>query len=138
MEHIETPLHPLLPDQVNLFGDTRLERRASSATTFSARLLVSIRFTGIAIGNLRVWCDLDLARLKSEERAQALAILTEAANILAGLSLSELADRLDGSVMLTPPKLEERSCEISTLGTDYRLHLLDGYCGCRIEIVTKE
>ena len=138
MDHVETVLTPLFPNQVNLFGSTRLERMAPTGKAFAARFLVYIRFAGVAHGELRVWCDLDLSRLKNEEKAQAQGILTEAANILAGLSLSELADRLDGHVMLAPPKLEEKQGSAPLNGTEYRLHLLDGFCNCRIEIVTKE
>lgn len=138
MDHVETALSPMLPNQLNLFGSTRLERDNSPRKELSARFLVRIRFTGVAHGELGVWCDLDLNRLKLVERAQALGILTEAANIFAGLSLSELADRLNGSVMLAPPKLEDWRGVAPTNGTDYRLHLLDGFCNCRIEIMTKE
>jgi hypothetical protein len=138
MDNVETVLTPLFPNQVNLFGSTRLEQMAPTGKAFAARFLVRIRFTGAAHGELRVWCDLDLYRLKNEEKAQAQGILTEAANIFAGLSLSELADRLNGHVMLAPPKLEEKQGSVPLSGTDYRLHLLDGFCNCRIEIVTKE
>ncbi len=138
MEHVDTALPPLFPNQVNLFGSTRLERMPPLGKMFSAQFLVRISFTGVAHGELRIWCDLDLTRLKNEEKAQAQGILTEAANILAGLSLSDLADRLNGHVMLAPPKLEEKQGSAPLTGIEYRLHLLDGFCNCRIEIVTKE
>lgn len=138
LENTESVLPTLFPLQVNLFGSTRLERMAPLGKDFASKFVVRVRFTGVAQGELRVWCDLDLSRLKSEDKAHAQGILTEASNILAGMSLSELADRLDGHVMLAPPLLEENQGSAPLDGAEYRLHLLDGFCHCRIEIVSKE
>lgn len=138
MEFLNEVLPPLFPFQVNLFGSTRLERIKPLEQAFFSRFIVRVRFTGVAQGELRVWCDLDLTRLKSEEKAQARGILTEATNILAGVSLSELADRLDGHVMLAPPILEETTGKTPRDGAEYRLHLFEGFCNCRVEVVTKD
>ncbi len=138
METFNDSLPSSFPQQVNLFGSTRLEKAPTQLQHFAPRFVVRVRFTGVNHGELRVWCDLDVARLKSEERAQSRGILTETANILAGVSLSDLADRLNGHVMLAPPILEESLGKSALGGTDYRLHLFEGFCNCRVEVVTKD
>ena len=131
-------LSPHLPMKVALFGDTRLEKLPASAGRFIPRLRVSLPFVGLAQGEVRLWCDLDIPRLKVHERAVAQGILMEAANILAGMALSELADQISGHLMLAPPRLSEVRPGERIEGIAYRLHLLDGHCDCRVELTHKE
>ena len=128
--------HFSMPSTLPVFGNTRLERSPASRPELTANFLVRVPFVGVAQGELRIWCDLDLNRIRSHEQAFARGVLLETANILAGVSLSDLADRMDGRIMLAPPILVERKCQAPNEGTDYHLHLLEGHCNCRVELVS--
>lgn len=123
-----------LPVKVALFGETRLER-TNHVESFVPRLLVTLPFIGDHVGEFRLWSNLDIKRLKIEDRAHAKGILTEAANILSGVTLSDYADSLDLKLMLAPPKFLEINNPSYIQGNDYRLFLADGFCDCRVEIV---
>ncbi len=122
------------PFKIPLFGETRIEK-SDRIESFTPRMLVKLPFTGDHIGEFRLWCNIDIKRVKTEDQAHAKGILTEAANILAGVALSDYADALDLKLMLAPPKLIEMNEKISANGTDYRLFLTDGFCDCRVEVV---
>lgn len=123
-----------LPIKVALFGETRLEK-TNFVESFVPSLLVTLPFTGDHVGHFRLWSNLDINRLRIEDRAHAKGILTEAANILSGVTLSDYADFLDLKLMLAPPKLIEVLNPSCVQGQDYRLFIADGFCDCRVEVV---
>lgn len=123
-----------LPSVVPIFGTTQLERQDSAAAELVSTIQIRIPFVGIVSGELWVWSDLDLLKLRTNERAYARGVLGEAANILAGMALSDFADRYDGKIMLAPPHIIETATRAPTAGDDYRLRLLDGECRCRVVV----
>ncbi len=125
-----------LPGKLTLFGTTQLSSEGPAAEPFSARLLVRVPFVGARSGEVMVWSDLSLARLKSAERAFAVGVLSESANILAGVAVSHWADELDARITLAPPLFSETARIVSAPGRDYVLTLLDGECRCRVEVIT--
>lgn len=134
MEPQLTDVRSHLPALVPLFGTTQLERLAGASPEFTSAIQVRIPFVGVVAGELWVWSDLDLLKLRSNERAYARGVLGEAANILAGMALSDVADRFDGKIMLAPPHIIERKTAAPGDGEDYRLRLLDGECRCRVVV----
>ncbi|MFP5457367.1 MAG: hypothetical protein ACLGG7_01430 [Bacteriovoracia bacterium] len=123
-----------LPAIVPLFGSTQLERFDGEKIELTSAIQVRIPFVGIVSGELWVWSDLDLLKLRSNERAYARGVLGEAANILAGMALSDFADRFDGKIMLAPPHIIENKTVAPIDGEDYHLRLLDGECRCRVVV----
>jgi hypothetical protein len=122
------------PFKIPLFGETRLEK-SNRIESFIPRMLVKLPFTGDHLGEFRLWCNLDIKRVKTEDQAHAKGLLTEAANILSGVALSSYADSYDLNLMLAPPRLIEVNQKMSANGTDYRLFLADCFCDCRVEVV---
>ena len=136
MIDIQQELVSLMPPQVLLFADTRLEK-LGTVSPMNARLCVTLPFLGATSGRLQVWCNLNLNKLKPNEEVNALGVLTEASNILAGMVLSELADEHSMRLMLAPPQLSQLTpARTMNGGTDYRLHLLSGHCDCKVVIQT--
>ncbi len=127
-------LENAFPFKIPMFGETRLEK-SNRIQSFTPRFLVKLPFTGDHVGEFRLWSNLDIKRVKTEDQAHAKGILTEAANILSGVALSDYADSFDLKLMLAPPKLIEVNQTVSANGTDYRLFLADGFCDCRVEVV---
>lgn len=134
MEPLLTDVRSHLPTLVPLFGSTQLERLAEASSALTSAIQVRIPFVGIVSGELWVWSDLDLLKLRSNERAYARGVLGEAANVLAGMALSDFADRFDGKIMLAPPHIIEHRTAAPVDGEDYRLRLLDGECRCRVVV----
>lgn len=134
MEATVEQLISLFPAHVPIFGNTHLTRTTSSEIQFTSMIQVRVPFVGKANGQILIWSDLHLDKLRPNERAYARGVIGEAANILAGLALSELADQLDGKIMLAPPHITDRKEPAPIKGEDYVLSLLDGTCLCRVEV----
>lgn len=134
MEATVDQVTSLFPQHVPIFGNTHLTRVDETQGSFTSYLQVRIPFVGKASGELLIWSDLCIEKLRPNERAYARGVIGEAANILAGMTLSELADKIDGKIMLAPPHIIDNKTPSPIKGHDYILSLLDGKCRCRVEV----
>ena len=109
------------PERFNLFGNTLIEKVYSTEKNFQANYTLLIKFTGSLQGEIKTYFDLNPDRLSPSDKSKAEAILIEMSNILAGMSISQFADRIQGSLMLIPPKMDKAKKEIQETGIDYKI-----------------
>jgi hypothetical protein len=128
----QTLLLDSFPEKFNLFGDTSIEKVQATEKNFQANYTLSIKFTGSLQGEIKTYFDLNPDRLPPSDRSKAEAILIEMSNILAGMSISQFSDKIHGSLMLIPPKMNKTKKEIKDTGIDYKIQLLNGHCKCRV------
>ncbi|MBY0516126.1 MAG: chemotaxis protein CheX [Bacteriovoracaceae bacterium] len=133
--HIESEkIQSFLPEIVPIFGATRLEKIHSRSVSLNVKTIVSIPFIGSVSGVIKLNFDIQIQKLKNNEKAFVRGILTEASNILAGVTISDLADDLEGHIMLAPPQIQDNLNLKVTTGSAYTLHILDKECNCLVEI----